>query len=52
MCFYCVVVSYNIGVGNVVRIFIGRKSIIVVVDIINGMLFDVVYDFLMENLLV
>lgn len=33
--FYCVVVSYNMGVGNVVKIFIGKKSISVVVKVIN-----------------
>lgn len=52
-CLYCVIVVYNIGVGNVVKVFnngqfVGMLDVVVVK--INVMSLDVVYDFFKVNL--
>ena len=48
--FYCSVVSYNTGVGNMSLTFVGVKNIKKAVTKINTMTSEEVYDFLLKNL--
>jgi membrane-bound lytic murein transglycosylase C len=48
--FYCAVASYNTGVGNLARTFIGKKDIKKAAKHINTLEPQQVFDFLLENL--
>lgn len=48
--FYCAVASYNTGVGNLAKTFIGKKNINLAVREINTMTSDQVYEYLLSHL--
>lgn len=48
--FYCAVASYNTGVGNLAKTFVGKKNINLAVREINTMTSDQVYEYLLSHL--
>jgi len=48
--YYCAVASYNTGVGNLAKTFIGNKNLSKAAKKINTMSPDQVYNYLLENL--
>lgn len=48
--FYCAVASYNTGVGNLAKTFVGSKDIKAAAKVINTLSPDQVYNHLLENL--
>jgi len=48
--YYCAVASYNTGVGNLAKTFIGNKNLSKAAKKINTMTSEQVYNYLLENL--